>query len=141
MWGVYGVWGEVREEVWGCEGGVWKCGGAWGPNTLSPTLSQITPTLSTPFPTSPEHPNKLPYIYPHIFPYTPTHFPTPPSTLPHIFLYAPTHTFLYTLTPFAPQHTSLHLSRIPTSSTPSQSVANRESNRLIFPFQVRFGFN
>ena len=112
----FGVWGEIRKDVWGVEkcgrvygvsgeggkrvygerkcvgvwermwGGVGKCVRVWGPNTL-PHTSFLT----------------FPYISPYL-PHTPTHFPTPPSS--HI-----------------SPHTPTHFPTIPTSPSPSQSVA------------------
>ena len=65
----YGVSGKVCWLVGkGCGerngGGVEKCVRVWGPNTLPPTLTNISSLT-------------FPYISPYI-PHTPTRFPTPP---------------------------------------------------------------
>ena len=105
------MWGGVWESVWGewgsvlaCGerngGGVGKCIRVWGPNTLPPTLPNISLTS---FP--------LPFLHLPFAPHIPTHFPIPPLIpLPTSPLPPPT-----------PQHISLPSPHLP---SPSQSVAN-----------------
>ena len=87
--------------------GVGKCVRVWGPNTLFPTLPHISFTsLPSPFPTSlltPPHPNTLSYTSSH--------------TSSHI-------------SPSSPHNPTHFLTPIPTSPSPSESVAKLPCDKV-----------